>query len=60
MVGVKVRKKLQFDISMNEPQSNLHHAYKKKHVNCIRPKQCLYYRKVMHLQTGACFCGHMV
>ena len=35
MVGVKVRKKLQFDISMTEPQSNLHHAYKKKHVIII-------------------------
>ena len=30
MVGVKVKKKLQFDISMTEPQSNLPHAYRKK------------------------------
>ena len=30
MVGVKVEKKLQFD--MTEPQSNLHHAYKKKNM----------------------------
>ena len=32
MVGVKVRKKLQFNISMTEPQSNLPHAYKKKNM----------------------------
>ena len=32
MVGVKVKKKLQFDISMTEPQLNLHHAYKKKNM----------------------------
>ena len=31
MVGVKVRKKLQFDISMTEPQLKIH-LIKKKHV----------------------------
>ena len=30
MVGVKVSGKLQFDISMTKPQSNSHHAYKRK------------------------------
>ena len=30
MVGLKVWKKLQFNISMTEPQLKIHHAYKKK------------------------------